>query len=125
MPELGELGVQERKSLLAQANAKSVQSHLLAYSSVFSALPAAAAFYATGDASQAWVSIPSAIVAFVLVWVIVYQYQLIRIRAAARLEIMKLLKGRRLPVCLRCGYDLTAIESDRCPECAAPIRVPN
>jgi predicted amidophosphoribosyltransferase len=28
-----------------------------------------------------------------------------------------------IPICIACGYDLTANESGRCPECGKPFRL--
>ena len=54
-----------------------------------------------------------------------YRFALLRVRAALRLELMRRSEEtqQQLPVCLRCGYDLAAVQVDRCPECGAPSRV--
>ena len=54
----------------------------------------------------------------------VFQLQMILLRSSIRLKIMNSLRGERVPVCLKCGYDQTGNQSDRCPECGAPVRVP-
>ena len=54
----------------------------------------------------------------------VYQFSMLRIRAALRLQIMRELRGQQLPSCLKCSYDLAGIEASRCPECGSPVKVP-
>ncbi len=36
-------------------------------------------------------------------------------------EIRRELNQRGVPVCVRCGYDLTGLTQRRCPECATPF----
>ena len=52
-----------------------------------------------------------------------YQFWLIGVRGQIQREFITLLRGARLPVCLHCGYNLTNITQDACPECGAGIRV--
>ena len=55
-----------------------------------------------------------------------YRFELLRLRARIRNEIMYLSRGEQLPACLRCGYDLQdAAERSLCPECGAAVKVPS
>ncbi len=53
-----------------------------------------------------------------------FQVEMWDIRLALRLFLFEHFRGEKLPVCLRCGYDLTGNETDRCPECGANILMP-
>ena len=65
----------------------------------------------------------AAIVVFFLVFD--YQMQLRGIRLQIREAIFRASAGDRLPVCLKCGYDLEGAAGDRCPECGTNINVPD
>jgi len=54
-----------------------------------------------------------------LLW---FQAQMLRVRSSIRRTIKDALGDERTPVCLDCGYDLRAVQADRCPECGAPTR---
>jgi hypothetical protein len=54
----------------------------------------------------------------------VYQWEILRIRSALRLHLKQTYKGRRIPICMACGYDTSNVSQDRCPECGASLRVP-
>lgn len=66
--------------------------------------------------------------AFALTWAVtsaaVFRVQLLVVRSQIRLAIMRASAGQRVPICLGCGQDVSGTESDRCPECDAPLRVP-
>ena len=49
-----------------------------------------------------------------LVW---YQCSLIRIRGQLLIYLENAARRERLPMCLKCGYDLTGLAGTRCPEC--------
>jgi len=48
---------------------------------------------------------------------LVYQYHLIRLRGALIVYLEEAARHQRLPMCLRCGYNLKGISGSRCPEC--------
>ena len=48
---------------------------------------------------------------------------LIRIRGQFRLAMKAATRDGLVPICLGCGHDCAAAESDRCPECGASRRV--
>lgn len=51
----------------------------------------------------------------------VYQFHLIRIRGQLIMYLEQASKRDRLPMCLKCGYNLRGITSERCPECGWSI----
>ena len=50
---------------------------------------------------------------------------MMRYRGKLRTSIWEASRGERSPICLKCGHDLTGIESQTCPECGTPASVPN
>ncbi|GMU20043.1 MAG: hypothetical protein AMXMBFR13_01440 [Phycisphaerae bacterium] len=54
----------------------------------------------------------------------VYQYRLIRIRGQLIMFLEKTARHKPLPMCLRCGYDLTGLTTSRCPECGQKVPQP-
>lgn len=72
---------------------------------------------------------PLAIAAMVIMGltlsVAVYQWSFLRIRAQLRLFLKEHYLGRKLPLCLGCGYNLEGVDAQRCPECGASIIVPD
>ena len=52
-----------------------------------------------------------------------YLLCVLRVRAELRLFLMRAFKDGTLPVCFKCGYDLTAATGSTCPECGAKIQV--
>lgn len=64
------------------------------------------------------------LIAALLGGVLMFQFQMRRIRLSLRLFLFEHFRGRKLPVCLRCGYDLTGNATDRCPECGANVVMP-
>lgn len=55
---------------------------------------------------------------------VLYQFTLLRVRAALRYTVMKAYRGERVPFCFNCGYDLRGVDSEHCPECGSRTRVP-
>lgn len=55
----------------------------------------------------------------------IYQVHLIHIRGQMLTYLEKAAKKTRLPMCLRCGYDLRGSLGERCPECGMRIPVPD
>lgn len=62
---------------------------------------------------------------FALGSVMAYQYSLIRIRGQLIMFLEEARRHERLPMCLRCGYNLQGISGSRCPECGYHITRPN
>ena len=56
--------------------------------------------------------------------ILVYQIYLIRIRGQLLLYLQTAASRQRLPMCLRCGYNLEGVTSGRCPECGTTIPKP-
>jgi uncharacterized paraquat-inducible protein A len=59
----------------------------------------------------------------VFVMLVSYLFDIHFIRNTVRRQVVELLRGERLPVCFGCGYNLSAVTEDRCPECGKGIRV--
>jgi uncharacterized paraquat-inducible protein A len=64
---------------------------------------------------------PAVVVAAVGSAVATYQLLLIRIRGALLTYLERMAQRQRLPMCLRCGYNLEGVVSDVCPECGTRI----
>ena len=60
----------------------------------------------------------------VIVFVLTYQFYLQAVRASLRNYVKQAMRGEKMPMCLECGYNLSACTTERCPECGAPVRVP-
>ena len=58
---------------------------------------------------------------FILFGLLVYQCGLIQIRGQMLIYLERAAKRERLPMCLKCGYDLTGNASGVCPECGKRI----
>ena len=56
--------------------------------------------------------------------VLLYQFELIRIRGQLLIYLEKIEKQRRLPMCLVCGYNLEGLTGDACPECGQSLKAP-
>jgi hypothetical protein len=50
-----------------------------------------------------------------------YGYQLARVRGVMRRAIADGFRGKRMPFCFECGYDLRGLDAPRCPECGSPV----
>lgn len=46
-----------------------------------------------------------------------YQFELIRIRGQLLIHLEEMAGTQKLPMCLRCGYNLEGLQSKTCPEC--------
>ncbi len=53
--------------------------------------------------------------------VLANQVLMIRCRGQILFYLERIARSQRLPRCLKCGYDLTGLTSDRCPECGYPL----
>jgi hypothetical protein len=56
---------------------------------------------------------------------VIYQLHLIHIRGQLLTYFEKAAKKTKLPMCLRCGYDLRGSLGELCPECGMRIPVPD
>ena len=63
------------------------------------------------------------LVATVLFAYAMHVLTMIRIRGQFRIAMEAANRGGLVPVCLACGHDCSATDSDRCPECGASRRV--
>ena len=50
-----------------------------------------------------------------------YQWFLLRVRGQLLLSLERAAREKRLPMCLRCGYNLEGLPGDVCPECGTRI----
>ena len=125
LPELGHLAPKERREVLRRARATPVWIGMIVRAALWGLLlgGATGALLQTSGASET-MSIACSSVAVVIVSVVEFQVQFLSQRGAMRREIMQSLRGQRLPVCLKCGYNQSGNATDRCPECGAPTRVP-
>ncbi len=122
LPELEHLSRGQRHALLKMIALKRVYFKLVTSSIVYGSIVTAVVALVARQAA----AIPLLAVAMVGVFsvLISYQVQMAYIRITLRAQLVDGLRGKRLPVCLRCGYDLGHATTDRCPECNARIRVP-
>jgi uncharacterized paraquat-inducible protein A len=124
MPELSHLKPDDRRRLLANVKAGRLMTGIIVRSLGMSLLAALIAGALISWPSR-MVSILAACVVGTLVFSAIYHGHMLFIRAQIRFHMMKASRGERVPVCLKCGYDLIASQQDRCPECGAPVRVPD
>ena len=124
MPEFEHLTPDGRRRILRSARAsrawtlmatKSALLGFLAYIFV-SSLPALS--------SPTYVRIVAGVTVGVLVAALVMQVYLRLARLTMRAQIMNLMRGERVPLCLKCGYDQSGNQTNRCPECGTSICVP-
>jgi hypothetical protein len=124
-PELGHLPEDERRALLRQCVGARTYTRLIGQA-VFVGIVAGGALWAgLARSAPPWLlaaGVPAALVGASAAW---YQLILWRIRISVRTQIMDGFAGQRVPVCLRCGYDVAGVRGDRCPECGAPIHGPD
>jgi hypothetical protein len=128
LPELQGLAPEERERVAAAAGAGRATLRLWLRAAALGAIIATlivAGLRPTGLLGGAsW----AGLLAFALTWTlaaaVAFRVQLIMVRSQIRLAIMRASAGGRVPVCLGCGHDVSGIESDRCPECDASLRVP-
>lgn len=126
MPEFEHLSPRGRQRILRAAGVGKAWVWIFARS-VFIGMLAHAASYNTilTKVASPEVRMIAAATVGLLVAAAVMQAQMHLTRITMRAQIMKLLRGECVPVCLKCGYDQAGNPTERCPECGASIRVPS
>ncbi len=126
LPELNHLSKDDRRKVLRRARATPVWIGLWIRSALMALLAGALIVFILQNAAASDATTISLTCSSVVVLAAAFfQIQFILQRAAMRNEIMRLLRGQRVPVCLECGYDQSDNTTDRCPECGSTTRVPN
>ncbi|HVP72118.1 MAG TPA: hypothetical protein VMS30_00170 [Phycisphaerales bacterium] len=124
MPEFAHVTPDGRRRILRSARAARAWAFMAAKSALLGFLAYVIVSNLSTLSSQPNLRIVAGATAGVLVAALIMQVHLCLARLTMRAQIMNLLRGERVPVCLRCGYDQSGNESDRCPECGASVRVP-
>jgi uncharacterized membrane protein YeaQ/YmgE (transglycosylase-associated protein family) len=125
-PELAHLRERERHHLLRTCAGPGVHYGLFLRSvlwGAFGAVISIPCLHFLTDLFSAAIHTIFVAVTGAIVTLLAYQWSMRIIRADLRFELIEAFRGERLPVCLRCGYNLTGIHGDECPECGGGIRV--
>jgi len=127
MPELSHLSEPDRRALLRRAVNLDARVRMVVqplFLSLVIAGMTSAAVHVVLNRRYPEVTIFLFGTTWPVLFVVLYQFLLLRIRVHVRLEVMRGFEGRQLPVCLKCGYDLKGLAESKCPECGARIIVP-
>lgn len=124
LPELNHLTDEQRQALAATGIFRKARRGLIT-AGIWVALPLTGLCNALFQKwlvtpELSWIALTSA---FILGFVVGYQFFLRRVRIDIREAIVEAYRGERLPVCLKCGYPLEGIEGGKCPECGHGIMV--
>ena len=127
LPELASLSADERQALLRACDAPG-PLRLWSYNfsrGIFLAALLFLMLHLNGLAQQLSGPLGAVVmlVATVLFAYAMHVLTVIRIRGQFRLAMEAANRGGLVPVCLACGHDCSATDSDRCPECGASRRV--
>lgn len=113
LPELDHLSDEQRSQLLKKTIGRAM-AWMVFYALVVSA--------ATIGCLSSIVPLPIAIPVGLLLGIAAHLYNLRIIRVDIQMQIIERYRGKQLPICLSCGYDLRNIEVTQCPECGAAVR---
>lgn len=125
MPELSHLSAADRKRVLRENFTIFRRIQILLWPSILGGLLGLGAGSALRKTLGHEMSIAAGAAVGIVTAFSAYQLQLVRIRVQLRLEVMRRSRGRRTPICLQCSFDLRGADGVRCPECGAPIVVPD
>ncbi len=124
LPELNHLTEEQKQQVIRSAVTGKVRRAL-----AFKVVAAGVFFGGISAAVFAnWAAVAMGAVAAVLfgafIGALTFQVEMTDIRLTLRRFLFEHFRGEKLPVCFRCGYNLTGNPTDRCPECGANVRVP-
>ena len=127
LPELASLSSEERRDLLRACDAPG-PLRLWSYNlsrGIFLAALLFLLLHLNGATQQlrGWPGATAMLVATIVLAYLMHVLTVIRIRGQFRLAMEAANRGGLVPVCLACGHDCSATDSDRCPECGASRRV--
>lgn len=121
--ELRHLPEEARKRLVRACIPRATTIALLARSVIFGGFlgafsaKAMVTFLRLPDPMAMWAIGAAALLGIIAV----YQWYLTRIRGQLIAYLEEAARHRRLPMCLRCGYDLQGLTSSFCPECGSRL----
>jgi predicted RNA-binding Zn-ribbon protein involved in translation (DUF1610 family) len=122
LPEMARFSKAQQDNLLESFNHKALWRKAMrssAYHGAATSLPAAFAASLFLPKFATLIVIACVILIIMPIAYVIFVRQL---RDEFRLLLMYLLTGATLPVCARCGYDLTGVKSYECPECGADVK---
>lgn len=114
LPELDHL-TNEQRSHLLKNNAK----RTTLWAAIYALIAGISATSVFGNSTSWPVAMPIGVVTAVAL----YQYHMRSLRIDLQRQIIEAYRGKQLPICLKCGYDLRGTEAVACPECGAGVHV--
>ena len=124
LPELNHLDEQQKREVIRASmtwrHHLRMSMKVLLGATFFGMLPGS--YLARGG--DPWVIVITIMLSGAVAGLFVFQLEMANIRRSLRRFLFDHFRGKRLPVCLRCGYDLTDNQTDRCPECGANVVMP-
>jgi hypothetical protein len=121
LPQLQHLSPEQRKVLLAQVGAGKIVRGIIFRAVAMGVLAGLVASSIVGSMTNRsdLLSALGFVVGAAVVGFAVYGWLLIRVHGQLIQYFAQIRKEQRLPVCIKCGYDLEGSQAKTCPECGA------